>query len=120
MRCPLPPTKLDTRRGCGLRTVERLARDDRVLWLFFAGHSYRAIAREVGLRSPQSVGNVVRRELARSQDCRVGTEVGRALWIERSEQLFAESWPAALAGDHRAAESCLRLMESQARFYGLL
>lgn len=47
-----------------MRAAERALRDERVIRLFVAGHSYRVIAGLVGLRSPQSVANVVERELA--------------------------------------------------------
>lgn len=103
-----------------MRLGERRERDERVMWLFVAGHSYRQIARSVGLRSPQSVGNVVRRELGRGGQRRGAlTELGRAMFVERSEALLLSYWPAALAGDHRATDACLRLLDEQARFYGL-
>lgn len=101
-----------------MRAVERAERDERVMWLFVAGFSYRQIARSVGLRSPQSVGYIVARETGRSGGCRrVLTEFGRAVYIERSEALLFAVWPRALGGDHRAAETCLRLLEERGHFH---
>jgi hypothetical protein len=46
-----------------MRAAERIVRDERIIRLFVAGNSYRAIAETVGLRSPQSVANIIDREL---------------------------------------------------------
>lgn len=103
-----------------MRADERRGRDELVLRLFLAGASYRQIARRVGLRSPQSVGNVVRRELRSGARLSTPvTEVGRAVFVERLEALLAAVWPGAMAGDHQAGEECLQLLTQQARFYGL-
>lgn len=68
----------------------RHGRDDLVLRLFLAGASYRQIARRVGLRSPQSVGNIVRRELRSGAGLGTPvTDLGRAVFVERSEALLA-------------------------------
>lgn len=103
-----------------VQAEERRRRDDLVLRLFLAGASYRQIARRVGLRSPQSIANIIRRELRSGAGPRTPeTETGRAVWIERSEALLAAAWPGAMAGDPEAGEECLQLLNQQARFYGL-
>jgi hypothetical protein len=103
-----------------MRAVDRRERDERVMRQIVAGCSYRDFARAVGLRSPQSVGNIVAREMGRAGGSRgVITEFGRAVFVERSEALLCACWPAAMAGDHRAAELCERVLDEQARFYGL-
>jgi hypothetical protein len=103
-----------------VRAEERRGRDDLVLRLFLAGVSYRQIARRVGLRSPQSVANIVRRELRSGAGPGTPiTEMGRAVFIERSEALLAAVWPGAMAGDHQAGEECLELLAQQARFFRL-
>lgn len=103
-----------------MQADERRRRDDLVLRMFLAGASYRQIARRVGLRSQQSVGNVITRELRlRRGISGVMTETGRALFIERSEALLAAAWPGAMGGDPEAGEECLQLLTQQARFYGL-
>lgn len=101
-----------------MRAAERLARDERVMALFYGGRSYRDIAAAVGLRSPQSVGNIVSREIGRAGR-HPRTEFARAVWLERSELLWQRQWPRAEAGDHRAAEICLRLLFDRVRFHGV-
>jgi len=103
-----------------VRAEERRGRDDLVLRMFLAGASYRQIARRVGLRSPQSIANIIRRELRSGAGPGTPvTEVGRAVFIERSEALLAAAWAGAMAGDLDAGEECLQLLSQQARFYGL-
>ncbi|MGB3355930.1 MAG: hypothetical protein WBB00_24635 [Mycobacterium sp.] len=103
-----------------MRAEERRIRDDLVLRMMIAGASYRQIARRVGLRSHQSVGNIVARELRlRGGVSGVMTPTGRALFIERSEALLAAVWPRAMAGDPEAGEEALQLLSQQARFYGI-
>ncbi|ORA15561.1 hypothetical protein [Mycobacterium asiaticum] len=103
-----------------MRVAERARRDARVLRLFLAGLSYREIGAVVGLRSPTSVGDIVKRKLS---DEAGRLEVVRsrdgALFIERSEALLLAHWPRALQGDHIATAACLRVLDEQARFYGL-
>ena len=103
-----------------VQAEERRRRDDLVLRLFVAGASYRQIARRVGLRSPQSIGNIIRRELRSGAGPGTPvTEIGRAVFVERMEALLAAVWPGAMAGDPEASEECLQLLAQQARFYGL-
>lgn len=103
-----------------MRASERAKRDALVLRLVLAGASYREAARAVGLRSPTSVSNIVKRELARDGGWRSSLpENAAALHIERSEALWQKAFPAALAGDINAANRCVRLLEAQARLYGL-
>jgi hypothetical protein len=91
------------------------------MWLLISGWKYRQIALAVGLRSPQSVGNIAERELRQANGARrLMTEVGPAIFVERTEALLSAHRPAALAGDHRWSESCLDVLEQQARFYGLV
>jgi hypothetical protein len=103
-----------------MRAVDRAKRDANVLRLFLAGLSHRDIAAVVGLRSPQSVGNIVRRELGRDEERRqVLDSHGGAMFVERAESLLQQYWPAALAGDYKATTTCLRVLDAQARFHGL-
>lgn len=85
-----------------------------------SGWSYRQIARAVGLRSAGSVHHIVKREMGHGGGRgRVITDLGRTLFVERSEAMLAAHWPAGLAGDHRVSKLCLGLFDEQARFYGL-
>jgi hypothetical protein len=103
-----------------MKAADRERRDAQVVQLFVDGLSYREIGGAVGLRSPQSVGNIVQRELKASADRR-GLLVDEyfAVWQERTEQLFHAHWDRALQGDHRSAELCLKLLGQQARVYRL-
>ena len=73
-----------------------------------------------GCARPRVWGNIVRREL-RSQDGfgSPATELGWAIFVERSEALLRAYWPAAMAGDYGATRVCLRVLAEQARLYGL-
>jgi len=64
----------------------------------------------VGLRSPQSIGNIVRREIGRGAPRELLGEDACALFVERSEALLRANWPAALAGDFKASMMCLRVL----------
>ena len=99
---------------------DRARRDARVVRLFLAGLTYRDIGAVVGLRSPQSVGNIVQRELAASAARRgLLTDEAFAVWQERSERLFRAHWGRALDGNYRSAELCRKLLGQQAQVYGL-
>lgn len=103
-----------------MKAADRKRRDAQVVQLFLDGLSYREIGAAAGLRSPQSVGNIVQRELKASA-ARRGLLVDEcfAVWQERTEQLFHAHWDRALEGDHRSAELCCKLLAQQARVYGL-
>ncbi len=99
---------------------ERAKRDARVIKLFLAGASYRDICAVVGLRSPQSVGNIVQRAFAGSSQRReLLTDEAFAAWQERSERLLCAHWSRALDGNYRSAELCRKLLGQQAQVYGL-
>ena len=103
-----------------MKAAERERRDAQVVQLFLGGGSYRSIARAVGLRSPQSVGNIVARALAGSSQRRdLLTDEAFAVWQERSERLLRAHWGPALEGNHRSAELCRKLLAHQATVYGL-
>jgi hypothetical protein len=72
-------------------------RDEQVLGLYLAGHSYRAIAAQPGVRlSPAGVLKVVRRLLAAGVDAAVASAA------------FAAAYPAACEGDHLAISALRR------------
>lgn len=103
-----------------MKAAERERRDAQVVGLFLGGASYRSIAGAVGLRSPQSVGNIVQRVLGCSSKRReLLTDEAFAVWQERSERLLRAHWGRALDGNHRSAELCRKLLGQQAQVYGL-
>ncbi|MEN4448100.1 hypothetical protein [Mycobacterium sp. SM3041] len=99
-----------------MKAADRAERDELVLALFAAGLSLRQIADRVGLASPQSVSNIVRRESPRHR-----TLIGAAgaIFIERTEALLRANMPAALRGDYKAALIVDRVLRRQMLFYKL-
>ena len=100
--------------------VERAKRDAKVLQLWLAGHSYRAIGDALGI-SHANVDKVVRREMgkaAKRRDTLADEALG--VFVERSEALFAAHFPHALKADYRSSVICDRIMARQARMYGLM
>lgn len=89
--------------------------------LVLAGWSYRDAGAAVGLRSPASVHAIVKRELGDDGDARreLLTDQAGAMFIERTEAVLRANWAAALAGDHKATLAVMRVMDAQARFFGL-
>ncbi|MGD1257710.1 hypothetical protein ACKUT9_26175 [Mycobacterium seoulense] len=103
-----------------MKAAERERRDAQVVRLFLAGTTYRSIAVAVGLRSPQSVGNIVARALEGSSQWReLLTDEAFAVWQERAERLLHAHWGAALDGNHRSAEVCRKILAQQVLVYGL-
>jgi hypothetical protein len=103
-----------------MKAAEREVRDARVLELFYAGESYRAIAAAVGLRSKSTVGQIVERALAATGDRReLLSDEARSVWLERFEQLWGANWPLASKGDRYAASECRRLLGQWASVFGL-
>ena len=103
-----------------MKAVDRERRDVQVVRLFLGGASYRAIAGAVGLRSPQSVGNIVARALAGSCQRRdLLTDQAFAIWQERTERLLCAHWGPALEGNHRSAELCRKILGQHVLVYGL-
>lgn len=103
-----------------MNAADRGERDQKVLQLFLAGATYRAIGAAVDLRSTQSVHRIVQRELSSAARRRaLLTDEALAVYQERVEALFRAHWGPALRGDHRSAEICRRLLGQQASLYGL-
>ncbi|BCI78382.1 hypothetical protein MTY66_00070 [Mycolicibacterium sp. TY66] len=100
-----------------MKAADRAERDELVMALFAAGLSLRQIADRVGLASPQSVANIVRRESPLRHRVLIGA--AGAIFVERTEALLRANMPAALRGDYKAAAIVTRVLDRQARFYGL-
>lgn len=103
-----------------VKAADRERRDAQVVRLFLCGASYRSIAGAVGLRSPQSVGNIVVRALEGSSQRReLLTDEAFAVYQERSERLLRAHWGPALEGNHRSAELCRKILAQHVLVYGL-
>ena len=99
-----------------VKAGDRARRDEQVFALWAGGWSYRRIADHVGLRSPQSVANIVNREAPQRKVLRDRAD---AVFLERTEALLRANWPAALRGDYQASVACIRVLDRQARYFGL-
>lgn len=103
-----------------MNASERAKRDLNVMQLWVSGTSYRAIAAVVGLRSPQSVHDIVQKQLRDTDQRRQLLEdQSFAMFQERWERLFRAHWGPALDGNHRSAEICRKLLGQFAQVYGL-
>lgn len=105
---------------------ERPLRDARILRLFLSGWSLREIGRHPQIQlSKHAVDLAIRRQLAADGSRRqMLSDDARQIYVLRTELLLSRLMPRALdAADPqqlKAWESCRRLLEQQARFYGLL
>jgi hypothetical protein len=94
---------------------KRQARDDDILRLFIAGATYRQIGRALNT-SIATVSRVVVKKLAEGQTRRdLLSDQALSVHTERTERLFQAHWQKALAGDHRSAEICRRILAQQER-----
>jgi hypothetical protein len=98
--------------------TQRRARDALVLKEFLAGASYREIGRDPRVNlSPQGVANVVNEALSEGAGRVVLLrEHAATIYGERLEMLLSAVWEPALAGDCRATELALRILDQQGRF----
>ncbi|CAM3577720.1 hypothetical protein MYCO108962_25950 [Mycobacterium colombiense] len=105
---------------------QRALRDARILRLFLSGWTVTDIAkhRQVQL-SRKAVDQAIRRQLAQGgPDRQLLSEAARHVHIARTELLLSRLMPRALdpadPQQIKAWEGCRRLLEQQARFFGLL
>jgi DNA-binding CsgD family transcriptional regulator len=102
-----------------VKAAERLERDADVMRMFTSGATYAQIAKAVGL-TQMRVDQIVKREIAGSARRRVLlADEALAIHQERTERLFLAHWGPALKGDHRSADICRKMLDSNARLQGL-
>ncbi len=105
-----------------MKAAERVEREQKILHLWIAGMSYPRIAAVVEL-SARQVERIVRSALAAGASRRaLLTEEALAVYQERlavhqerHERLFDAHMDRAVAGDHKSAELCRRLLDHNAR-----
>ena len=103
-------------RGRGPKP-EVLAKEKRVVELRREGFTWDQIASDVGYASPSGASDAYYRASARVvQD---GIEEIRRLENDRLDYLFHAVWEKALEGDHKAVETCLKIMTRRAKLLGL-
>lgn len=98
---------------------ERDQRNYLIFARFVAGQSEREIGRSVGITG-QRVHQIIQAELkngARHQ--KLLTDEARAVYTSRLESLLKAVWPKVLQQDLKAVAAASRLLEQQAKLYGL-
>jgi hypothetical protein len=104
-----------------VNATQRRARDAVILGEFLAGASYREIGRNPRVNlSAQGVANVVNGALSDGAErTDLLREYAPVIYAERLETLLCAVWEPALAGNHRAIELALRILDQQGRLYRL-
>ncbi|NDC48861.1 MAG: hypothetical protein EBZ61_07260 [Micrococcales bacterium] len=94
-----------------------LDKEHRVVSLRREGLTWDLIAKEVGYASPSGASDAYYR--ASYRVVQEDVEQIRHLENERLDFLFNAVWKSALEGDHKAVDSCLRIMARRAKLLGL-
>jgi hypothetical protein len=96
---------------------ELLAKEQKVVTLRREGLTWEQIAAEVGYSSPSGASDAYYR--ASSRVVRDDIETIRQLENDRLDILFHSVWQKAIDGDHKAVETCLKVMTRRAKLLGL-
>ena len=99
------------------RKLQALDKQRQALELRSAGYSYETIAAQLHYADRGGAHKAVVAGLKAS--LREPSERLRALEEERLDKLLAAIWAKALAGDLKAVDRCLRILERRARLLGL-
>lgn len=98
---------------------DRARRDFRIMALLVAGNSEADIARAVGVTRAR-VNQVVKRELqGAARHRQLLADQALSIYTTRLETLMKAVWPKVAQQDLKAIEVARRLLESQARLYGI-
>lgn len=102
-----------------LTAEERQLRDEQILNLFIAGHSNTSIARHFNL-TPARVGQILKESLKSAAPHReLMNKQALSVYVTRLETLIQAAWEKVEVGDLKAIEVARRLLEQQAKLYGL-
>ena len=96
---------------------ELLAKEQRVVAFRREGFTWDQIAAEVGYSSPSGASDAYYRASARV--VQEDIEEIRRLENDRLDYLFHAVWDKALEGDHKAVDTCLKVMARRAKLLGL-
>lgn len=113
----MPRTKTSFKKDQQVSTPEQLQEEHDVLQLRKAGKTYRAIAEEMNLSGPGQANKIFQRAISRYTG-QVGPELIK-LEEMRLDELQEAIWDMAMAGDLKAVETVLRVMERRAKLRGL-
>jgi hypothetical protein len=92
-------------------------RSARALELRSRGYTFKRIAAELGYSGKQGAHDAVMRAL--DATVREPADEFRRLDLERLDRLWRGFWPRAMAGEVRATNVCLQIMDRRARLLGL-
>jgi hypothetical protein len=99
------------------RRVSAKLRQAQAIQLRIAGLTFEAIKTAVGYRSKQAAYDAVKRGL--KQVVETPAAELRDLDLQRLDAMLRAIWPRALAGELRAMDRVLKILESRARLLGL-
>jgi hypothetical protein len=94
-----------------------LDKERRVVSLRREGLTWDQISKEVGYASPSGASDAYYR--ASYRVVKEDVDQLRQLENDRLDFLFQAVWDSALEGDHKAVDSCLRIMARRAKLLGL-
>jgi hypothetical protein len=92
----------------------------RAVALRIAGHNWQTIADRLEYKSKGAACTDVTRALAQNvADLQAAAEEHRAIELSRLDALQAACWRAAMQGDTRAIDTCVRIIAARSRLLGL-
>jgi len=98
--------------------IELIEKERQVLELRRSGATYEEIAKATGYATAQGAYLAYGRALKRTLN-NAGAQEAREMELDRLDRLQRTWWPKALAGDDRATDRVLKIMEHRARYLGL-
>lgn len=119
----MPPSRAQRRAGTdptittGPKRLAVLEKERQALELRKAGATFEAIATQVGYTNPSAAHKAVKRAMDRT--IREPADELRALESERLDRMLLTSWKLAIAGDLKAVDRVLKVIELRARLFGL-
>lgn len=114
MAAKRPPRK-------ALNAEQREQRDKTIVDLFLMGHTQQAIATHPKVNlTTQRVSQIIAAEMERSkEDQLLRNSNAMGIYLQRLEILIREAFANVVDGDMKAIEVARRLLEQQAKVYGL-
>ena len=108
-----------TTKGQHLTPEQRELRDAQMLQMFISGHSENEIAKAVD--TDRSLVNRVLKECLKdtARHRELLNNQALSVYVTRRETLIQAAWDKVEEGDRKAIEVARRLLENQARLYGL-
>lgn len=112
-----PATQRKSNRRPTVDTAIASDRERQALELRKAGATLDAIARQLGYADPSGAHRAITRAIERIPAQAVNEF--RAVDVERLDRLFLAVWQPALAGDLKALDRALRILDQRAKLLGL-